>query len=77
MTFVRFLSKTIPTNLRESKHEVFAAWRIGRKLCTRDYAGVYEAICCYDWSPEAKDMLAAFLAPLLHLQDIICSMPGL
>uniref|UniRef100_M4EVC7 CSN8/PSMD8/EIF3K domain-containing protein n=1 Tax=Brassica campestris TaxID=3711 RepID=M4EVC7_BRACM len=72
----RFLWKTIPTSVKESKPEVVAAWRIGQRLWTRDYAGVYEAIRGYDWSPEAKDMVAAFSAPLLHLQDINCSMPN-
>nr|VDD11495.1 unnamed protein product [Brassica rapa] len=56
----RFLWKTIPTSVKESKPEVVAAWRIGQRLWTRDYAGVYEAIRGYDWSPEAKDMVAAF-----------------
>ena len=46
--------------MKESKPEVVAAWRIGQRLWTRDYAGVYEAIRGYDWSPEAKDMVAAF-----------------
>ncbi|KAL0725808.1 hypothetical protein Bca4012_040407 [Brassica carinata] len=56
----RFLWKTIPTSVKESKAEVVAAWRIGQKLWTRDYAGVYEAVRGYDWSPEAKDLVAAF-----------------
>ncbi|CAN6807469.1 unnamed protein product [Brassica oleracea] len=56
----RFLWKTIPSSVKESKPEVVAAWRIGQKLLTRDYAGVYEAIRGYDWSQETKDMVAAF-----------------
>ncbi|CAN7131973.1 unnamed protein product [Brassica rapa subsp. narinosa] len=56
----RFLWKTIPTSVKESKPEVAAAWRIGQKLWTRDYAGVYEAIRGFDWSQDAKDMVAAF-----------------
>lgn len=56
----RFLWKTIPAAIKESKPEVVAAWRIGQKLWTRDYAGVYGAIRGYDWSHEAIDMVAAF-----------------
>ncbi|CAN6899724.1 unnamed protein product [Brassica oleracea] len=56
----RFLWKTIPTSVKESKPEVAAAWRIGQKLWTRDYAGVYEAIRGFDWIQDAKDMVAAF-----------------
>lgn len=56
----RFLWKTIPTAIKGSKPEVVAAWRIGQKLWTRDYAGVYGAIQGYEWSQEAKEMVAAF-----------------
>ncbi|XP_048594547.1 COP9 signalosome complex subunit 8-like [Brassica napus] len=56
----RFLWKTIPASVKESKPEVAAAWRIGQKLWTRDYAGVHEAIRGFDWSQDAKDMVAAF-----------------
>lgn len=56
----RFLWKTIPTAIKERKPEVVAAWKIGQKLWTHDYAGVYGAIRGYDWSQEAKDMVAAF-----------------
>ncbi|KAL1198186.1 COP9 signalosome complex subunit 8 [Cardamine amara subsp. amara] len=56
----RFLWKTIPTAIKDTKPEIVAAWRIGQKLWTRDYAGVYGAIRDYDWSLEAKDMVAAF-----------------
>ncbi|KAG5400466.1 hypothetical protein IGI04_015073 [Brassica rapa subsp. trilocularis] len=71
----RFLWKTIPTSVKESKPEVVTAWRIGQRLWTRDYAGVYEAIRGYDWSPEAKDMVAAFSAPnaipvLFFVEDV-------
>ncbi|KAF8077254.1 hypothetical protein N665_1053s0010 [Sinapis alba] len=56
----RFLWKTIPTSVKESNPEVAAAWRIGQKLWTNDYAAVYEAIRGFDWSQDAKDMVAAF-----------------
>ncbi|KAG7547672.1 Proteasome component (PCI) domain [Arabidopsis suecica] len=59
----RFLWKTIPTAIKERKPEVVAAWKIGQKLWTHDYAGVYGAIRGYDWSQEAKDMVAAFSDP--------------
>ncbi|XP_010527435.1 PREDICTED: COP9 signalosome complex subunit 8-like [Tarenaya hassleriana] len=56
----RFLWKTIPTNIRESRPELTAAWNVGQKLWTHEYASVYEAIRGYDWSEEAKDIVAAF-----------------
>ncbi|CAH8312626.1 unnamed protein product [Eruca vesicaria subsp. sativa] len=56
----RSLWEEIPSSVKESKPEVVAAWAIGQKLCTRDYADVYEAIRGYDWSQETKDMVAAF-----------------
>ncbi|EOA17460.1 hypothetical protein CARUB_v10005782mg [Capsella rubella] len=56
----RFLWKTIPSSIKEKKPEVVAAWKIGQKLWTHDYAGVHGAIHGYDWSQEAKDLVAAF-----------------
>ncbi|MBA0609681.1 hypothetical protein Godav_021695 [Gossypium davidsonii] len=40
----RFLWKSIPPAIKESQPEVVAAWKIGQKLWTRDYTGVYGAI---------------------------------
>lgn len=37
-----------------------AAWGIGQKLWTRDYAGVYESIRGFQWSQEAQDLVNAF-----------------
>ncbi|XP_010533295.1 PREDICTED: COP9 signalosome complex subunit 8 [Tarenaya hassleriana] len=56
----RFLWKTLPRNIKESRPELVAAWNIGQKLWRHDYAGVYEDVRGYDWSPEAKDIVVAF-----------------
>ncbi|XP_042493108.1 COP9 signalosome complex subunit 8 [Macadamia integrifolia] len=56
----RFLWKTIPSAIKESKPEVVAAWTIGQRLWTRDYSGVYEAIRGFEWSPEALGLVSAF-----------------
>ncbi|KAJ4964726.1 hypothetical protein NE237_016575 [Protea cynaroides] len=56
----RFLWKTIPSAIKETKPEVIGAWTIGQRLWTRDYAGVYEAIRGFEWSPEAQGLVSAF-----------------
>ncbi|XP_044491105.1 COP9 signalosome complex subunit 8 [Mangifera indica] len=56
----RFLWKSIPVGIKESQPEVVAAWGIGQKLWTRDYAGVYESIRGFQWSQEAQDLVNAF-----------------
>ncbi|CAI9770105.1 unnamed protein product [Fraxinus pennsylvanica] len=56
----RFLWKRIPLAVKESQPEVVAAWKIGQKLWARDYAGVYEAIREFNWSPEAQGIVASF-----------------
>ncbi|XP_043701931.1 COP9 signalosome complex subunit 8 [Telopea speciosissima] len=56
----RFLWKTITSAIKESKAEVVAAWTIGQRLWMRDYAGVYEAIRGFEWSPEAQGLVTAF-----------------
>ncbi|XWS49166.1 hypothetical protein CRYUN_Cryun13aG0140400 [Craigia yunnanensis] len=56
----RFLWKSIPPAIKESQLELVAAWKIGQKLWTRDYAGVYEAIRGFDWTQETKVVVAAF-----------------
>ncbi|KAK4745138.1 hypothetical protein SAY87_011450 [Trapa incisa] len=53
----RFLWKTIPAAIKESQPETVAAWKIGQKLWTRDYAGVHEALRSFDWSREARDLV--------------------
>lgn len=63
----RFLWKTIPGVVKESKPEVGAAWRIGQRLWTRDYAGVYQAVGEFDGSPEARDLVASFAGSVLCL----------
>ncbi|KAL4282420.1 hypothetical protein GQ457_03G021750 [Hibiscus cannabinus] len=56
----RFLWKSIPATIKESQPELVAAWKIGQKLWTRDYAGVYEAIRGFDWTPQTQVLVAAF-----------------
>lgn len=56
----RFLWKTIPGVVKENKPEVGAAWKIGQRLWTRDYAGVYEAFREFNGSPEAQALVASF-----------------
>lgn len=56
----RFLWKSMPSAVKDSQLEVVAAWRIGQKLWTRDYAGVYEAIRSFNWSLQTQPVVAAF-----------------
>lgn len=56
----RFLWKTIPSEVRENKPEIQAAWKIGQKLWIKDYGGVHEAIREFNWSPEAEGIVTAF-----------------
>ncbi|GAB2299224.1 COP9 signalosome complex subunit 8 [Dionaea muscipula] len=56
----RFLWKSIPAEVKEGKPEVAAAWSIGQKLWTRNYAGVHEAVRGFNWSLETQGLVAAF-----------------
>ncbi|XP_020573550.1 COP9 signalosome complex subunit 8 [Phalaenopsis equestris] len=56
----RFLWKSIPSRIKESRAEIVAAWKIGQCLWNREYAGVYAAIRGFDWSPEALGLVTAF-----------------
>ncbi|KAI5661480.1 hypothetical protein M9H77_20803 [Catharanthus roseus] len=56
----RFLWKRIPAAIKDSRPEVNAAWKVGQKLWTRDYAGVHEALREFHWSPDAQGIVAAF-----------------
>ncbi|KAG0451979.1 hypothetical protein HPP92_025912 [Vanilla planifolia] len=56
----RFLWKSIPDWIKESRQEVVAAWKIGQCLWNRDFAGVYRAISAFEWSQEALDLVNAF-----------------
>ncbi|KNA03003.1 hypothetical protein SOVF_213300 [Spinacia oleracea] len=56
----RFLWKSIPIAIKESQPEIIAVWGIGQKLWTRDYAGVYEAVRSFNWSPQIHPFIAAF-----------------
>ncbi|XAR56116.1 hypothetical protein NMG60_11036453 [Bertholletia excelsa] len=56
----RFLWKSIPPAIKESRPEVVAAWKIGQCLWMRDYAAVHEAIRGFSWSHDAQDLVASF-----------------
>ncbi|PIA55848.1 hypothetical protein AQUCO_00700280v1 [Aquilegia coerulea] len=56
----RFLWKSIPSSIKETKPEVVAAWKIGQQLWMRNYAGVHEAIRGFQWSQEAQVLVTAF-----------------
>ncbi|CAI9103930.1 OLC1v1002526C1 [Oldenlandia corymbosa var. corymbosa] len=56
----RFLWKSIPVTVKESRPEVVAAWKIGQNLWTKDYAGVHQAIREYNWSPEVQGIVTSF-----------------
>ncbi|KAI7992858.1 COP9 signalosome complex subunit 8 [Camellia lanceoleosa] len=56
----RFLWKSIPSSLKESRLEMVAVWKIGQLLWMRDYAGVHEAIRGFNWSQETRDLVASF-----------------
>lgn len=56
----RFLWKSIPAAVKERQPEVVAAWGIGQRLWTRDYAAVHEAIHAFDWSQQIQPLVAAF-----------------
>lgn len=60
MNSARFLWKSIPASIKEGKPEVVAVWKIGQKLWTRDYAGVYKEIRGVEWSPELQEFIVAF-----------------
>ncbi|XP_078172648.1 COP9 signalosome, subunit CSN8 [Carex rostrata] len=57
----RFLWKSVPQGIKETRPELVAAWKIGQCLWTKDYAGVYNAVRGFDWSPEASGIIASFL----------------
>lgn len=63
----RFLWKTIPAAIKEGRPELVAAWKIGQKLWTRDYAGVHEALREYEWSPEVRDIVVSFSGKLCNI----------
>ncbi|PWA38180.1 COP9 signalosome, subunit CSN8 [Artemisia annua] len=56
----RFLWKSVPAPIKESRPEVAAVWKIGQQLWTRNYAGVYDSIRGFNWSAEIQDFVAAF-----------------
>ncbi|XP_020111743.1 COP9 signalosome complex subunit 8 [Ananas comosus] len=56
----RFLWKSIPQGVKESRPELVAVWKIGQCLWTRDYAGVYGALRGFEWSPLVVGIINAF-----------------
>eukprot|EP00262_Sarcandra_glabra_P007023 TRINITY_DN19591_c0_g1_i1.p1 TRINITY_DN19591_c0_g1~~TRINITY_DN19591_c0_g1_i1.p1 ORF type:complete len:198 (+),score=20.64 TRINITY_DN19591_c0_g1_i1:116-709(+) len=56
----RFLWKSIPLAIKENSPEIVAAWKIGQRLWMRDYAGVYDAIREFNWSPDVLGLVTAF-----------------
>ncbi|KAK3000956.1 hypothetical protein RJ639_021321, partial [Escallonia herrerae] len=67
----RYLWKMTPAGIKENRPEVAAAWKIGQRLWTRDYGGVYEAIREFNWSPEARDLVSSFAGKFPP--DFLCS----
>ncbi|KAJ1696306.1 hypothetical protein LUZ63_004818 [Rhynchospora breviuscula] len=57
----RFLWKSVPQSIKEARPELVAAWKIGQCLWTKDYAGVYNAVQGFDWSPETSGIVTSFL----------------
>lgn len=55
----RFLWKSIPSAIKENNPQVVAAWKIGQRLWTRDYAGVYEDMRGFEWSQEVQPLVTA------------------
>ncbi|KAJ8615459.1 hypothetical protein MRB53_034831 [Persea americana] len=60
MNSARFLWKSIPSTIKESQPEIVAVWKIGQCLWTRNYAGVYEAIRGFDWTPQVLGLVMDF-----------------
>ncbi|KAL7227832.1 hypothetical protein ACSBR1_022669 [Camellia fascicularis] len=56
----RFLWKSIPSSVKESRPELVAVWKIGQRLWMRDHAGVHEAIRGFNWCQETRDLVASF-----------------
>ncbi|RWR97068.1 COP9 signalosome complex subunit 8 isoform X1 [Cinnamomum micranthum f. kanehirae] len=64
MNSARFLWKSIPSTIKESQPEIVAVWKIGQCLWTRNYAGVYEAIRGFDWTPQVLGLVMDFSGKL-------------
>ncbi|KAL7189972.1 hypothetical protein ACSBR1_039583 [Camellia fascicularis] len=58
----RFLWKSIPSSVKESRLKMVAVWKIGQLLWMRDYAGVHEAIRGFNWSQETRDFSGEFVS---------------
>lgn len=71
----RFLWKSIPSVVKESQPQVVAAWKLGQRLWTRDYAGVHEALRGFDWSQDVQPLVAAFSGRFFFFPvfSIICN----
>ncbi|PPR89120.1 hypothetical protein GOBAR_AA31564 [Gossypium barbadense] len=60
----RFLWRSIHPAIKESQPELVAAWKIGQKLWTRDYAGVYDAFVALIGLKKLKFLLLLSQAKL-------------
>ncbi|PWA85951.1 Pinin/SDK/MemA protein [Artemisia annua] len=67
----RFLWKSVPAPIKESRPEVAAVWKIGQQLWTRNYAGVYDSIRGFNWSAEIQDFVAAFAGKFISFLSFL------
>uniref|UniRef100_A0A804MG71 COP9 signalosome complex subunit 8 n=1 Tax=Zea mays TaxID=4577 RepID=A0A804MG71_MAIZE len=57
----RFFWKSLPQEVKDTRPELAAVWRIGQCLWKRDYAGVNTAAQGFEWGPDLADFITAFL----------------
>ena len=58
--------KRVPVEVKQSDAEIVAAWAIGQRIWTGDYAAIYEAFKVHNWKP-----LAASLVKLLEGTTVV------
>jgi hypothetical protein len=61
----RFFWKSLPQEVKDTRPELAAVWRIGQCLWNRDYAGVNTAAQGFEWGPDLADFITAFLGIVL------------
>uniref|UniRef100_A0A804RMP3 CSN8/PSMD8/EIF3K domain-containing protein n=1 Tax=Zea mays TaxID=4577 RepID=A0A804RMP3_MAIZE len=57
----RFFWKSLPQEVKDTRPELAAVWRIGQCLWNRDYAGVNTAAQGFEWGPDLTEFITAFL----------------
>jgi len=57
----RFFWKSFPQEVKDTRPELAAVWRIGQCLWNRDYAGVNTAAQGFEWGPDLAEFITAFL----------------